>query len=514
MIDKVIGNEVEQVNNEVEQANEMEQVQAFQGFGIPQENWSKLPHALIDALPLFKSKGELMVVLYILRHTWGYQEFGVPKRITRDEFMNGRKRRDGTRMDNGTGLSRASVTQGLKQAVEHGFLEVEMDDHDLGRVKKFYCLRMSPESTPEAEVCVEPLPEAGKDSEPTCEKSLGIESMRQGAKNWPPGGQKLAPRGPKISPRSEKDTLEINLGKINPPGARKKPDLFDLSLKTEQAQERLKHPITVLAEKACSLLGLSKVPNYHYEQNWQDPLADLLDQADQDIGKVEQALEAAARKANENELTITSPASLHSLALEALGNRKASGKAPPAKPATEKVGAIPAKPSTGTGVFFGGVEASPDESAAWRENIDKKLEEDKAREAREAEAERKDLERRREEGIKRQEQWEKERRESIAARAAQLAREWEEVKENKRREEKEGRIRRPAQMDFKKQREREKEEEKAGIRVAEKELAEIRERKEKEKALIEEAEKELQKRREENEQVKARLAAKEPQDKK
>jgi len=209
MIDKVIGNEVEQVNNEVEQANEVEQVQAFQGFGVPQENWSKLPHALIDALPLFKSKSELMVVLYILRHTWGYQEFGVPKRITRDEFMNGRKRRDGTRMDNGTGLSRASVTQGLKQAVEHGFLEVEMDDHDLGRVKKFYCLRMSPESTPEAEVCVEPLPEAGKDSEPTCEKSLGIESMRQGAKNWPPGGQKLAPRGPKISPRSEKDTIDI-----------------------------------------------------------------------------------------------------------------------------------------------------------------------------------------------------------------------------------------------------------------------------------------------------------------
>jgi len=86
--------------------------------------------------------------------------------------------------------------------------------------------------------------------------------------------------------------------------------------------------------------------------------------------------------------------------------------------------------------------------------------------------------------------------------------------ENKRREEKEGRIRRPAQMDFRRQREKASEEERTAIREAEKELAEIRERKEKEKALIEEAEKELQKRREENEKGKARIAEKEVHEKK
>jgi len=34
-------------------------------------------------------------VLYILRHTWGFQD--TSKRITSDEFEHGRKRIDGTR---------------------------------------------------------------------------------------------------------------------------------------------------------------------------------------------------------------------------------------------------------------------------------------------------------------------------------------------------------------------------------------------------------------------------------
>ena len=31
------------------------------------------------------------------RHTWGYREYGLKKHITLDEFMHGRKRRDGIR---------------------------------------------------------------------------------------------------------------------------------------------------------------------------------------------------------------------------------------------------------------------------------------------------------------------------------------------------------------------------------------------------------------------------------
>lgn len=114
----------------------------FEGFEKPRENWSKFPHAFIDALPLVETVSELKVILYILRHTWGYQEYGIPKRITLDEFANGRKRTDGSRLDSGIGLTIPSIRNGLKRATEHGFIVHERDDEDPARVKNFYTLNM------------------------------------------------------------------------------------------------------------------------------------------------------------------------------------------------------------------------------------------------------------------------------------------------------------------------------------------------------------------------------------
>lgn len=113
----------------------------FQGFGTPEENWSKLPHTLIAALSLIETVSELKVILYILRHTWGYHE--TEKRISLDEFANGRKRRGGERLDDGTGLSIPSIRNGIKRAIDHGFVSVEVDDSDKARVKKFYSLNQS-----------------------------------------------------------------------------------------------------------------------------------------------------------------------------------------------------------------------------------------------------------------------------------------------------------------------------------------------------------------------------------
>lgn len=112
----------------------------FQGFNLPESNYSKLPHQFIDLLPIMTTLGEIKVVLYILRHTWGYSEFGLEKELTIDEIMNGRKRNDGTRMDNGTGLSRNSVRQGANDAVEHGLIWVREDKSDLARIKTFYSI--------------------------------------------------------------------------------------------------------------------------------------------------------------------------------------------------------------------------------------------------------------------------------------------------------------------------------------------------------------------------------------
>lgn len=121
----------------------------FAGFSGPQKNFSELPHELIEALPIFTSLAELKVVLYILRHTWGYHDYDEGKRITLDEFENGRKRRDGTRIDKGTGMVKSSLVDGIKRAVAHGFIEVEEDNSDKAREQRFYTLVLFENQTPD-----------------------------------------------------------------------------------------------------------------------------------------------------------------------------------------------------------------------------------------------------------------------------------------------------------------------------------------------------------------------------
>jgi len=155
----------------------------FTGFSLPEQNSSKMPHALIEALPAISSLSEMKVILYILRHTWGYHEFDIPKKITLDEFMNGRKYSpkhmrehpgSAKRMDGGVGMSKPAIIDGLKRALDDGFIEVDVDDWDKGRVKKSYSLRMKGSNS--------------FTSEPTKSNANGSDPL----------------------PRSEKETIETN----------------------------------------------------------------------------------------------------------------------------------------------------------------------------------------------------------------------------------------------------------------------------------------------------------------
>src|SRR5918993_3605874 len=114
----------------------------FAGFDKPESNWFKMPNYWTDVTAKITTLAELKVVEYILRHTWGYQEYDVKKHITIDEFVHGRRRQDGSRMDKGTGLSERAVYDGLRKAVANGLIDEETDDSDRGRIKKFYSLRM------------------------------------------------------------------------------------------------------------------------------------------------------------------------------------------------------------------------------------------------------------------------------------------------------------------------------------------------------------------------------------
>src|SRR5919199_5034664 len=117
----------------------------FPGFDRPESNYSRMPTSGTDITAEIDNIAELKVVEYILRHTWGYQEYDIKKHITVDEFVHGRRRQDGSRLDKGTGLSERAVRYGLGNALEHGLIEEEVDDSDRGRIKKSYSLRMRPD---------------------------------------------------------------------------------------------------------------------------------------------------------------------------------------------------------------------------------------------------------------------------------------------------------------------------------------------------------------------------------
>src|SRR5215210_1515458 len=114
----------------------------FQGFQRPESNFFRLPNYWTNLTARMKTWAEHKIVEYVLRHTWGYSEYGIKRRITLDEFQNGRKRKDGTRIDHGTGLGKKAVIDGIRQAIADGFLTEDSDYSDRARIRKLYSLRM------------------------------------------------------------------------------------------------------------------------------------------------------------------------------------------------------------------------------------------------------------------------------------------------------------------------------------------------------------------------------------
>jgi len=165
----------------------------FKGFERPEANYFKMPNSWTNITALIDNLAELKVVEYVLRHTWGFQEFGVKKHITLPEFVSGRRRQDGTNLDAGTGLSKRAVQDGLNKAVEHGFIEEAIDDSDRARIKKYYSLCM--------------------DASIQEDSTEGITGSEENYSDWqslPVGWQGLPVKVAKFASRSEKDTLETH----------------------------------------------------------------------------------------------------------------------------------------------------------------------------------------------------------------------------------------------------------------------------------------------------------------
>lgn len=127
--------------------------EVFPGFCHPDEieGYSQLAHEWLDEIcSQIDNIAEIKVILYIFRHTCGFQEHFKWKRISIDEFMYGRLYAEGQgRMDRGTGLSEMSVRNGLKKAEDDKYILCKVDARDRARIKKFYKLNFR---EPEEEV--------------------------------------------------------------------------------------------------------------------------------------------------------------------------------------------------------------------------------------------------------------------------------------------------------------------------------------------------------------------------
>lgn len=91
---------------------------AFTGFTSP--TYTPVPDELFDVLLPQLADGELRVLLYIIRRTFGFKRDA--DTISLSQMVAGITTRDGHVLDAGTGLSKSSVARGLKSLREKGVI--------------------------------------------------------------------------------------------------------------------------------------------------------------------------------------------------------------------------------------------------------------------------------------------------------------------------------------------------------------------------------------------------------
>ncbi|MCD6344172.1 MAG: hypothetical protein J7M17_01000 [Anaerolineae bacterium] len=105
----------------------------FTGFQRPQANWYRVPNTWFTIWQDIRQHNGrhritslLKATTYVIKHTWGRQNFDAPIRLSWHDFRHG-VRRYGYRPDQGTGLSRGGLQQALTDAVALGLLERSSD---------------------------------------------------------------------------------------------------------------------------------------------------------------------------------------------------------------------------------------------------------------------------------------------------------------------------------------------------------------------------------------------------
>src|SRR3954447_10679870 len=88
------------------------------GFSSP--NTTPVPDVVFDELLHRLDNGELRVLLYIIRRTYGFKKSSDD--ISIGQMVDGITRRDGTVLDRGTGLARTSVKRAIRGLLEKSII--------------------------------------------------------------------------------------------------------------------------------------------------------------------------------------------------------------------------------------------------------------------------------------------------------------------------------------------------------------------------------------------------------
>ena len=102
--------------------------EAFRGYRGPR--FTPIPDEFLDHQLAYVSSAEAKVMLFLFRKTYGYRKSGDRVSLAQLEF--GTVASDGTIIDRGTGLSRATIWRALKGLQEKGLIEVHRQTTPLG----------------------------------------------------------------------------------------------------------------------------------------------------------------------------------------------------------------------------------------------------------------------------------------------------------------------------------------------------------------------------------------------
>lgn len=98
----------------------------FPGYSTP--NTTQIPDEFLDNHMAFLSGAEVKVMLYIFRRTLGFKRHA--DNISLNQLLSGIVKRDGTRLDNGTGLSKSTLLGAIKSLVEKRLIVIEQRQSD------------------------------------------------------------------------------------------------------------------------------------------------------------------------------------------------------------------------------------------------------------------------------------------------------------------------------------------------------------------------------------------------